>query len=70
MKLAGEKAGLQKRVWPHLLRHSDAIERAPSDRQPKGAPVSSGTFISPDDDEVLGDTYSGRRFEDSAAGGV
>ena len=27
VKLAGEKAGIQKRVWPHLLRHSDAIDR-------------------------------------------
>lgn len=27
IKGAGEKAGIQKKVFPHLLRHSDAIER-------------------------------------------
>ena len=35
VKLAGEKADLQKRVWPHLLRHSDAIERLRQTGNPK-----------------------------------
>lgn len=35
VKLAGEKAGLRKRVWPHLLRHSDAIERLRQTGNPK-----------------------------------
>ena len=35
VKLAGENAGIQKRVWPHLLRHSDAIERLRQTGNPK-----------------------------------
>ena len=30
-----KKAGLEKRVYPHLLRHSDAIERLRQTRNPK-----------------------------------
>lgn len=32
---AAKKAGLQKRVYPHLLRHSDSIERLRQTRNPK-----------------------------------
>ena len=32
---AGEKARIQKKVWPHLLRHSDAIERLRQTGNPK-----------------------------------
>ncbi|MCL0094295.1 site-specific integrase [Dehalococcoidales bacterium] len=35
IKTAGEKAGIQKRVWPHLFRHSDAIERLRQTGNPK-----------------------------------
>jgi integrase/recombinase XerD len=35
IKEAGEKAGIQKKVWPHLLRHSDAIERLRQTGNPK-----------------------------------
>ncbi len=31
---AAKKAGLEKRVYPHLLRHSDAIERLRQTRNP------------------------------------
>ena len=32
---AAKKAGLEKRVYPHLLRHSDSIERLRQTRNPK-----------------------------------
>ena len=35
VKWAGEKAGIQKKIWPHLLRHSDAIERLRQTGNPK-----------------------------------
>lgn len=35
IKQAGQKAGLNKRVFPHLLRHSDAIERLRRTGNPK-----------------------------------
>lgn len=67
VKLAGEKAGIQKRVWPHLLRHSDAIERLRQTGKPQGTPASPGPFISSDDDALSCHAYSRRRFENSAA---
>ena len=42
VKLAGEKANLQKRVWPHLLRHSDAIERLRRTGNPKAIQLHLG----------------------------
>jgi len=42
VKLAGEKANLQKRVWPHLLRHSDAIERLRQTGNPKALQLHLG----------------------------
>ena len=42
IKEAGEKAGLQKRVWPHLLRHSDAIERLRQTGNPKALQLHLG----------------------------
>ncbi len=35
VKRAAKDAGIDKRVYPHLLRHSDAIERARQLRHPK-----------------------------------
>jgi integrase/recombinase XerD len=35
IKVAAEKAGIQKRVFPHLFRHSDAIERLRQTGNPK-----------------------------------
>jgi len=35
IKKAGEKADLTKRIYPHLLRHSDAIERLRQTGNPK-----------------------------------
>ena len=35
VKKAAETAGLQKRVYPHLLRHADAIERLRKNGNPK-----------------------------------
>jgi len=35
VKRAAAAAGLQKQVWPHLLRHSDAIERLRQTGNPK-----------------------------------
>ncbi len=32
---AAKRAGLEKRVYPHLLRHSDSIERLRQTRNPK-----------------------------------
>jgi integrase/recombinase XerD len=42
VKLAGEKASIQKRVWPHLLRHSDAIERLRQTGNPKALQLHLG----------------------------
>jgi integrase len=39
---AGEKAGLQKKVYPHLLRHSDAIERLRQTGNPKALQIHLG----------------------------
>jgi len=39
---AGEKAGLNKRVYPHLLRHSDAIERLRQTGNPKALQIHLG----------------------------
>ena len=35
MKEVSRKAGISKRVYPHLLRHSDAIERLRQTGNPK-----------------------------------
>ena len=42
IKVAGERAGLQKRVWPHLLRHSDVIERLRQTGNPKALQLHLG----------------------------
>jgi integrase len=42
LKLAGEKVGLQKGVWPHLLHHSDAIERLRQTGNPKALQLHLG----------------------------
>ncbi len=42
VKEAGDKAGLQKRVCPHLLRHSDAIERLRQTGNPKALQLHLG----------------------------
>jgi tetratricopeptide (TPR) repeat protein len=47
VKLAGEKANIQKRVWPHLLRHSDAIERLRQTGNPKALQLHSRKMSSP-----------------------
>lgn len=39
---AAEKAGLHKRVYPHLLRHSDAIERLRQTGNPKALQLHLG----------------------------
>lgn len=39
---AGKKAGLTKRVYPHLLRHSDAIERLKQTGNPKALQIHLG----------------------------
>jgi len=39
---AAEKAGITKRVYPHLLRHSDAIERLRQTRNPKALQLHLG----------------------------
>ncbi|MCL5959688.1 MAG: site-specific integrase, partial [Chloroflexi bacterium] len=39
---AGKKAGLNKRVYPHLLRHSDAIERLKQTGNPKALQIHLG----------------------------
>ena len=39
---AGERAGLNKRVYPHLLRHSDAIERLRQTGNPKALQIHLG----------------------------
>ena len=42
VKQAGEEAGVQKRVWPHLFRHSDAIERLRQTGNPKALQIHLG----------------------------
>lgn len=39
---AGKRAGLLKRVYPHLLRHSDAIERLKQTGNPKALQIHLG----------------------------
>lgn len=39
---AGEKVGLLKKVYPHLLRHSDAIERLRQTGNPKALQIHLG----------------------------
>ncbi len=39
---AGKKAGINKRVYPHLLRHSDAIERLRQTGNPKALQIHLG----------------------------
>jgi integrase/recombinase XerD len=39
---AGKQAGLLKRVYPHLLRHSDAIERLKQTGNPKALQIHLG----------------------------
>ena len=39
---AGKKAGLNKRVYPHLLRHSDSIERLRQTGNPKALQIHLG----------------------------
>src|SRR5579885_369920 len=42
VKQAGERAGLNKRVWCHLLRHSDAIERLRQTGNPRALQIHLG----------------------------
>ena len=42
VRAAGERAGLNKRVYPHLLRHSDAIERLRQTGNPKALQLHLG----------------------------
>jgi integrase/recombinase XerD len=42
LKEIAEKAGLQKRVYPHLLRHSDALERLRRTGNPKALQIHLG----------------------------
>jgi len=42
IKSASERAGLMKRVYPHLLRHSDAIERLRQMGNPKALQLHLG----------------------------
>lgn len=42
VKQAAEKPGVQKKVWPHLLRHSDAIERLRQTGNPKALQLHLG----------------------------
>jgi integrase/recombinase XerD len=42
VKVAAEKAGIQKRVFPHLFRHSDAIERLRQTGNPKSLQLHLG----------------------------
>ena len=66
-KLAGEKTGIQKEVYLHLLRHSDAIERL---RQTGNPSASLGTFISLNDHALSRHTYSRRCTQNPTTGGV
>ena len=42
MKAAAERAGITKRVYQHLLRHSDAIERLRQTGNPKALQIHLG----------------------------
>jgi integrase/recombinase XerD len=42
IRAAGQKAGLGKEVYPHLLRHSDAIERLRQTGNPKALQIHLG----------------------------
>jgi len=42
VKRAGEKSGVGKRIWPHLFRHSDAIERLKQTGNPKALQLHLG----------------------------
>lgn len=42
VKAAAARAGLPKKVWPHLLRHSDAIERLRQTGNPKALMLHLG----------------------------
>lgn len=42
LKAAAEQAGIVKRVYPHLLRHSDAIERLRQTGNPKALQIHLG----------------------------
>ena len=42
IQAAGQQAGLQKAVYPHLLRHSDAIERLRQTGNPKALQLHLG----------------------------
>ena len=67
VKLAGEEAGLQKRVWPHLLRHSDAIERLRQTGNPKALQLHLGHSSALMTMRYLA-TLTAEDFADSAAG--
>jgi len=42
LKAAAERAGIAKRVYPYLLRHSDAIERLRQTGNPKALQIHLG----------------------------
>ncbi len=42
VRQSGEKAGLQKKIYPHLLRHSCAIERLKQSGNPKALQIHLG----------------------------
>lgn len=42
IKEAAERAGIAKKVWPHLFRHSGAIERLRQTRNPKSLQILLG----------------------------
>jgi integrase/recombinase XerD len=42
LKAAADQAGIVKRVYPHLLRHSDAIERLRQTGNPKALQIHLG----------------------------
>lgn len=42
LRAAGQKAGLNKEIYPHLLRHSDAIERLRQTGNPKALQIHLG----------------------------
>lgn len=42
IKELGERAGIAKEVWPHLFRHSGAIERLRQTRNPKSLQIHLG----------------------------
>jgi site-specific recombinase XerD len=41
-QIAAKKTGIMKSVYPHLLRHSDAIERLRHTHNPKGLQIHLG----------------------------